>query len=115
MCLNVENLDSIQKKNNQIITKMLSLSKIKRPNSHSHSQIINRMESSRIGNKRETMRSVDLENQRFVKKLVTVKSTISNFKQSNSFHEHRARSQMLSKFKVNTLSGSKVPKNYGCV
>ena len=52
-----------------------------------------------------------MENERFGKKLVSIKSTISARDQDRNFTNHIQRSQRLSKFKINYKTGGSTPKN----
>ena len=87
------------------------MSKISRRSSSANEKIGTNMSNSRLLSKREVVRSVDIENDRFVKQLVKVHSTINTREQNRSFSTHMRRSQMISKFKRDDRTGSILPKN----
>ena len=93
------------------MTKLLSLSKISRQSSNPNIKIRDNMNRSRYLSKQEHVKSREMENTKFVRKLVNVRSTINTRDMNRSFSDHLRKSQMLSKFKTNAETGGIIPKN----
>ena len=95
--------------------KLLSLSKVSRHHSNVNLKIRDNMNRSRFLSKQENVKSREIENGRFVRQLINVRSTINNREMNRSFSEHLRKSQMLSKFKTNNITGKPVPKNSSAI
>ena len=80
-----ENELQIDKKNSQIMGKLLSLSKVSKTTSNQNLRIRDNMNRSRFLSKQENVKSKEMENTRFVRKLINVRSTINTQDMNRSF------------------------------